>query len=308
MKNSRLDNLCNSIRESVKDCCSDNVSIAFSGGIDSTLIAYLAKDYCNTELIAVGTTNAYDLDAAESAANLIDMQIKKIVVTPEEMLLEALEMKKRINMSTIEIEFMTPFWIAAKNASNKILMCGQGADELFGGYARFRNRKLENNLRLEVENLLNRLPDREKKITDLFGLKLECPYLSKITVKTAELFSQKERIGNTGKAILREAALKMELPKEIAMRKKKAAQYGSGSQKAIKKTNKHRLELNVEFESDEVAKAVMVATEPENKGWIETNLEGKKLTATLRSHTIGSLKETAEDFMACVTVAKGISK
>ena len=52
----------------------------------------------------------------------------------------------------------------------------------------------------------------------------------------------------------------------------------------------------------------MVATEPENKGWIETNLEGKKLTATLRAHTIGSLKETAEDFMACVTVAKGISK
>ena len=100
----------------------------------------------------------------------------------------------------------------------------------------------------------------------------------------------------------------MELPKEIAMRKKKAAQYGSGSQKAIKKTNKHRLELNIEFESDEVAKAVMVATEPENKGWIETNLEGKKLTATLKSHTIGSLKETAEDFMACVTIAKGISK
>ena len=45
-------------------------------------------------------------------------------------------LQKNLNLSHFDIGFMLPFWIAAKNAKNKILMCGQGADEVFGGYVR----------------------------------------------------------------------------------------------------------------------------------------------------------------------------
>ena len=51
-----------------------------------------------------------------------------------EMVEEGKEMQKQLDLTNIEVEFMLPFWIVAKNASNPILMCGQGADELFGGY------------------------------------------------------------------------------------------------------------------------------------------------------------------------------
>ena len=88
-----------------------------------------------------------------------------------------------LNLTNIEVEFMLPFWIAAKNATNHILMCGQGADELFGGYARFRKENAKKNLKKEVADLLERIPERERKITEFFGLELACPYLEENVIR-----------------------------------------------------------------------------------------------------------------------------
>ena len=53
MGSPRLAKLCDSIELSVKNNCKDKISVSFSGGIDSTLIAFLAREYCDVELIAV---------------------------------------------------------------------------------------------------------------------------------------------------------------------------------------------------------------------------------------------------------------
>ena len=76
MENLRLIKLCESIELSVKNSCKDKVSVSFSGGIDSTLIAFLARKYCAVELIAVGVPDAHDLRAATSAAKKINMELK----------------------------------------------------------------------------------------------------------------------------------------------------------------------------------------------------------------------------------------
>ena len=272
------------------------------------MIAFLAQKYCDVELIAVGIPDAHDLKAARSASELIDMELKVIEVEPKDMIAEGMEMQKCLNLSSIEIEFMLPFWIAAKNSDNSILMCGQGADELFGGYARFRAEDAKYDLEKEVSDLVNRLPDRENKIAKEFGLELACPYLAESVIVAAEEYSPQERIGKIGKEPLRKAALEMGLPKEIAQRKKKAAQYGSGSQKAIKSLMKHRIELEVEFETSDIANSIIMATEPENKGWVETNVQGNILYAVIKAPNLGSLRETTEDFMACVSVAEKVSK
>ena len=308
MGDQRLTKLCDSIELSLKNSCKDKISLAFSGGIDSTLIAFLARKYCDVELIAVGVPDAHDINAARSASKLIDMELKVIEVEPNDMITEGMEMQRCLNLSSIEVEFMLPFWIAAKNSTNSILMCGQGADELFGGYARFRAENAEYDLGKEVSDLIQRLPDREKKITERFGLELSCPYLSKPVIEAAEKYSQEERIGEVGKEPLRKAALEMGLPKEIAQRKKKAAQYGSGSQKAIKSLIKHKIELHFDFESEDIANSVIMATGPENKGWVETDVDGRTVRAIIKAPNLGSLREAAEDFMACVSVAERISK
>ena len=308
MGSQRLMNLCEAIDSSVKDSCKDDVTVSFSGGIDSSLIAFIAKKYCNVELISVGTQNSHDLKASETAAEMMGLKLKKIVVEPEDMMKEAMKLQKNLKLEPIEIEFMLPFWIVAKNSNSSVLMCGQGADELFGGYARFRNPGNKNNLSREVSELIGRIPERERRITEKFGLTLSCPFLSESVIEAGEEYSQEERIGKLGKEPLRRAAVKIGLPKEIAERKKKAAQYGSGSQKAIRKTMKYKIELQLDFESKDVANSVIIATEPENKGWVETKMEGKSVNAVIKAQNIGSLRETFEDFMACVSVAEKISE
>ena len=292
----------------IKEFSKKKITVAFSGGIDSALVAFISKKYVDVELIAVGTPNSYDLKAAKSASKLIGMKLKTIEIQPSEMIAEAKEMQKQLNLTNIEVEFMLPFWIAAKNASNSVLMCGQGADELFGGYARFRKEGAKKNLKKEVQDLVKRLPNRENKITEIFGLELACPYLAENVIEVAEKFSEKERVGQIGKEVLRKLAIKFSLPEEIAYRKKKAAQYGSGSQKAIKKIIKHKVALNIKFDNEKTAQAILKATEPENKGWVETTLHQNYIKATIQADTLGSLREAAEDYMACISVAEKIAK
>ena len=308
MSKDHFEKLCASIKKSVGNFCRKPVTISFSGGIDSALVALLAKDFTDVELIAVGTPGAHDLIAAKSAAEIIGMKLKCIEVSPEKMASEAIAMKKKIDLEQIEVEFMLPFWIAAKEAKHSTLMCGQGADELFGGYARFREKKNIPNLSKEVKNLNDRIPNRENKIANLFDLELSCPYLSNDVVQAAENFSQEERIGEIGKVVLRQSAEMLGLPREIAQRKKKAAQYGSGSQKALKKMIKHTIEFKIDFESKIIAESVAKATEPENLGWVDTKVRGKTLHATVKADSVGSLREAAEDFMSCLYVAENVAK
>tara|TARA_B100000676_G_scaffold39592_1_gene37431 strand:+ start:1330 stop:2259 length:930 start_codon:yes stop_codon:yes gene_type:complete len=308
MSKDNFERLCSAIKKSVGSYSEKSVTISFSGGIDSALIALLAKDFTDVELIAVGTPGSHDLIAAKSAAEIMGMKLRQVEVSSEEMAAEAVEMRKKIDLEQIEVEFMLPFWIVAKKAKHSTLMCGQGADELFGGYARFRDEKNVPNLSKEVNSLSERINEREIKIAELFNLELSCPYLSSDVVKAAENFSQDERIGNVGKVVLRKSAEMLGLPREIAQRKKKAAQYGSGSQKALKKMIKHTIEFEIAFESKKIAESVAKATEPENLGWVDTRVRSNTLHATVKADSIGSLREAAEDFMSCLSVAENVAK
>jgi len=165
-----------------------------------------------------------------------------------------------------------------------------------------------NNLSKEIENLNKRLIDREERIAEIFNLKLSCPYLSEDVIRAATLFSEEERIGDIGKVPLRQAAKILGLPKEIADRKKKAAQYGSGSQKAIRNIIKHKIDFEMVFDSNHIAKSIAKSTEPENKGWVETNVVDNKIKATIKAKNLGSLREATEDFMACISVAEKLTK
>ena len=73
----------NALEKAVRRDCSSNVTVSFSGGIDSTLVAYLAKKHTNVELIAVGIEDSHDIEAAESAAKLIDSKLSIITMNED---------------------------------------------------------------------------------------------------------------------------------------------------------------------------------------------------------------------------------
>ena len=73
----------NALKKAVKRDCSSNITVSFSGGIDSTLVAYLAKKHTDVELIAVGIDGSHDIEAAESAAKLIDSKLSIITMNED---------------------------------------------------------------------------------------------------------------------------------------------------------------------------------------------------------------------------------
>ena len=187
MSKDKLSEIGQAIERAVRNDCEKNITVSFSGGIDSTLVAFLASKYTNVELIAVGVKDSHDIEAAKSAAKIVNLDLTVKELNDEELISEASSLQKKLKLTQFEVGFMLPFWVAAKNAKNKILMCGQGADEVFGGYVRhfmvpniwskmrlipFEIRKLLGNLFLKKNTLkLNSLifynsPNFEKKLID----------------------------------------------------------------------------------------------------------------------------------------------
>ncbi len=306
MNKDKLSEIGVALEKAVKKDCERNITVSFSGGIDSALVAFLASKYTNVELIAVGVKDSHDIEAAKSAAKIINLNLTVKELNEKELISEATILQKKLKLTQFEVGFMLPFWVVAKNAKNKILMCGQGADEVFGGYARYRESIQKTNLDEETKSLLEIIPNREQKISKLFGLKLSCPYLSEEVIQASKLYSQKQHIGIVGKEKLREAAIGIGLSEEIAYRKKKAAQYGSGSQKVMKKNIKHEINFEIPFESKKVAESIKKATDPENDGWVESSIENNIMKVKVKAQNMGSLREAAEDFMSCVSVAKDV--
>lgn len=224
------------------------ICIPFSGGIDSSLLALIASKYTDITLYVTGIEGAYDLKAAKSSANLLKLPLIEITVMEED--IEAsLPLVTKITQSKnpVEISFLLPLFFVAKNSREKIICSAQGADELFAGYARYLRVK---DLAKELENDLISLKEvgilKAEKIATYFNKELLMPFLEpsfvELSLKIPAEYKIKEGIR---KYILRELGRTLELPAEIVVRKKKAAQYGSGIMKIMKKlASKNKLSLS----------------------------------------------------------------
>jgi hypothetical protein len=72
-----------------------------------------------------------------------------------------------------------------------------------------------------------------------------------------------------------------------------------------------RCVLTFEYGSEEKARAVADALEPDNEGFVKTSIEDGVLKAVASSDSVESLRHTLDDFLACLRVAEeavGIQK
>ncbi|NJE47417.1 asparagine synthase (glutamine-hydrolyzing) [Thermococcus sp. GR7] len=215
--------------------------ILFSGGLDSSLIALTASRYSDVVLYTAGAEGSQDLEWARKVSEELGLPLREYVFDLDDVKEAVPKVAFAIEESNpMNLAIGIPLYFATKLAREdgcKLLLSGQGADELFGGYAKYLERPelMESDL-LEIgeKNLV-----RDDKIAMLNSVEGRVPFLDLAVISTAFNTPPEAKIRKgIRKAILREVAVELGLPKWIAERDKKAAQYGSGAQKLLKKLAK----------------------------------------------------------------------
>jgi len=222
----------------------EGAGVLFSGGLDSSIVAALLAKNCPLTLYTVGTAESYDIIAGQEAASQMNLPWKSIIIEEEELLAAIPEMVKITGtVNPIIISFEIPLYFVSKYARETHLFGGQGADELFAGYARYLemgDSQREEQMDVDMAKLLNETIAHESAIAKHFGKEVHYPYLHPKVMEMVRKMPMEEKMsGDVRKAVLREVGRNIGLG-EVAERKKKAAQYGSGSMRTIKAAAKKR--------------------------------------------------------------------
>ncbi len=219
---------------------SDQGVVALSGGVDSALVAVLARRGC----VVVGVEGSHDLKRAKEVADVLDLSLDTVTIDPErieEALVAVLAVIPRQNPVDASIA-ATLYFVAewAKDHGYERILAGQGADEIFGGYARYLKTET---LGSDLERDFRGLPiqaERDQAVAGLFGACFSLPYLDVRVVKAAMAIPPQEKVREgVRKRPLREVAA-MHMPNEVAYREKKAMQYGSGVMREMKRLARRR--------------------------------------------------------------------
>lgn len=214
---------------------SDEGVVAFSGGVDSALVAHLAHLPC----VTVGLEGSHDVERAAAAARALGLDLD--IVTPtEDEVAEALARVVRVipdPTNPLEASIATTLSFVATRArelGHTRILAGQGADELFGGYARYlRSPGLAAELKRDFADH-ERQRTRDQAVAALHGTYFSMPYLDVRVVRAAQAIPAGEKVhGGVRKRPLREVA-ERHIPIEVARAEKKAMQYGSGIWRTIR--------------------------------------------------------------------------
>ena len=245
--------------QSIEKIKEENVAIAFSGGIDSALIAQVMKKRHNVMLYVTGIEGSYDIDAAKTAAKKLDLPLSVITITEDDIeeamkdiisILSSLDIKEdteippRDPRNIITISFNLPFYFVAKNCKEKVLISGQGPDTYLGGYTKHLSldeEKLKKELEKNTYDLIYAGSKQHEEIGKYFGKDVHLPYIDEELLRfSLELPIEWKIKDGKRKIILVEVSKDLGLPEDIAERTKKSAQYGSGIMKSLKKIAKRK--------------------------------------------------------------------
>ena len=235
--------------------------ILFSGGIDSTLIAFLCKKHnYNFTCFTIGLENSQDIEQAKIIAEKYNFDLKYKILSLEELentIKETIKILQDNNIIWVSVgSVIYAALLLALQNNIKILFSGLGTEELFAGYQRHED-ALQNNdfeaLHKEcwngLKNMWHRDLLRDHKIAKHLGIELITPYMDLDLIKTSMQINPMYKLDKTNKKIiLREVAEDFGMEKEFAWRSKKAAQYGSNFIKGIDKlAKKHSFSTKKEY-------------------------------------------------------------
>jgi len=228
----------------------DSSALAFSGGVDSALIATACKKVgLNPELITVAMKGQEELEHARRAADDIGLPITTKPLTENEVLEAATKVAHMVETkSPVTLGISLPFHFACsltRELRRRCIVMGQLSDELFGGYARFEEIVKKEGLDAADAAMWKSVvaaPEGDfapgDKVATWHGLEFRCPFAYlPLAMFALELpVGLRVRVSEGGvvrKYLLRRLAEKWGLPDYVVNRPKKAFQYSSGVHKVL---------------------------------------------------------------------------
>lgn len=227
--------------------------VLLSGGLDSSIISAIAKKYSARRIesedlkdawwpqlhsFAVGLKESPDLAAARKVADHIGTVHHEVNFTIEEGLDALRDVIYHIETYDVTtIRASTPMFLLArviKSMGVKMVLSGEGADELFGGYLYFHKAPDAKEFHEETVRKLSKLHLydclRANKSLAAWGVEGRVPFLDKEFMDVAMRLNPKDKMAGNGKMekfILREA-FEDYLPHEVAWRQKEQFSDGVG--------------------------------------------------------------------------------
>lgn len=240
--------LVSSMRKRTQDF--DRIGIIFSGGIDSVIIAWLAKKMVHEVICYTGgVEGSSDIAFARKIAKRLNLKLRVNELTHnevEEMIPEVINTIEHTNAGQVEVAI--PVYAAVKLAHEdgiKVMFSGQAADELFGGYSWYSTivrdgggyAGLRHYMNEDIQLLYKETLEREDKITMAHSIEMREPFLDlkliRLSMKIDLRLNVKGVSDAFGKHVHRKLAQELGIPRDIAYRSKEAAQHGSGIHQVI---------------------------------------------------------------------------
>ena len=249
MNKQLLSEMENAVKETIPD---KKIGVAFSGGVDSTLLAKLVKDLgYDIHLLTIGFRDSHDINFAKEVNQLLNFPHSIYEFDPEKFKEVSQKINQTIksdNLSWNEnsIAFHYVAELAQKNEL-KTVVTANGIDELFCGYNSYREaiekgedevtKMMDEKLKNEGEMMV-----AINKVTAEFGVKMVQPFLSPSFVDYSKKIPVSEKIHGPDdmqrKHPIRELAMDYGVPEIAAQKQKKALQYGSQIHKSLLKSRK----------------------------------------------------------------------